>query len=57
MKKVNASTPRVIGRLDSLTDVLKQLLFQYEPRSLAELLPPARAYLGLRHSPGRQEKD
>ncbi|MBC7347171.1 MAG: hypothetical protein H5U00_06905 [Clostridia bacterium] len=57
MKKVNASTPRVIGRLDSLTDVLKQLLFQYEPRSLAELLPPARAYLGLRHSPGRLEKD
>lgn len=56
-EKNNSPTPRVVGRLDSLTDVLKQLLFQYEPRSLAELLPVARGYLGLRHSPGRLEKD
>lgn len=56
-EKGNPSTPRVVGRLDSLTDVLKQLLFQYEPRSLTELLPPARGYLGLRHTSGRLEKD
>ncbi|MCR4420006.1 MAG: hypothetical protein NUV99_07770 [Clostridia bacterium] len=43
--------------MDSLTDVLKQLLFQCEPRSVTELLPAARQHLGLRSTPARLEKD
>lgn len=57
MKKITPTTPRVIGRPDSLTDVLKQLLFQYEPRSLADLLPSAKVYLGVQQSGARLEKD
>ncbi|MGB9885567.1 MAG: hypothetical protein ACPLRW_01030 [Moorellales bacterium] len=57
VKKPGTVLPRVTGRLDSLTDVLKQLLFQCEPRSVTELLPAARQYLGLRHTSARLEKD
>lgn len=56
-KPAVASTTWIAGRLDSLTDVLKQLLFQYEPQSVEELLPQARAYLGNKYSSGKMEKN
>ncbi|HHP50766.1 MAG TPA: hypothetical protein ENM97_02595 [Moorella mulderi] len=31
----------VVGKLDSLTDILKQCLFEYSPRSLKELIQEA----------------
>jgi predicted nucleic acid-binding Zn-ribbon protein len=54
---MTAVLPKVIGRPDSLTDAVKHLLFQYEPRSVQELLPEVRKHLSLKHPPHRLEKD
>ncbi|TDA65714.1 MAG: hypothetical protein D9V47_13010 [Clostridia bacterium] len=56
-KKVVNPNPIISGRPDSLTDILKQLLFQYEPQSVSEMLPQARLRLGGKTSPNRLEKN
>lgn len=56
-KKSSNPHPVVSGRPDSLTDILKQLLFQYEPQAVSEMLPQARLRLGGAMSPNRLEKN
>lgn len=58
MKKKSLNpNPIISGRPDSLTDILKQLLFQYEPQSVSEMLPQVRSRLGGKMSPNKLEKN
>lgn len=51
------TTARVTGKPDVLTDVLKQLLFQYEPQTVAELLPQVQTFFPVRQPEAKLEKN
>jgi phage shock protein A len=57
MKNIILPTVQVNGRLDSLTDILKQLLFQYEPQTIKELIPQVQGRLATMQSAAKLEKN